>query len=930
MNFRNWLLRPWFPYFLAAIVSVSTIVLLFQSIHFDRAVTNKEKRLQVSSHLNQIRAALEGNIYNNANLVRGLAATIATEPEMDQKRFASLARQLFKGRHQLRNIGAAPDLVIRLMYPMKGNEGALGLDFRKNEGQRKAALFAKEQRELIMAGPLELVQGGQAFIARLPVFIDYDIDQAGDFWGLISTVIDIQKLYSDSGLFAASGMLNVAIQGKDGTGSLGSFFYGDEKIAERDPVIATVSLPYGDWTMYAIPKDGWPVRGELQTLLIVELLIGGAFIVFSLVFAGKLLAERQGITAELDNQKFAMDEHAIVSTSDVDGAITYVNDRFCRVSGYSRDELLGSNHRIVKSDYHPGKFYDEMWGTISGGKVWHGEIKNKAKDGTYYWVVSTIVPFLTSDGKPFQYIAVRTDITADKENQDALEHAMAEAEVANNTKSEFLASMSHEIRTPMTSILGLSDMLLDDRLSLKSADKVGKIKDATTALLGIINDILDISKIEAGKLEVESIDFSPVKITNDVVRLFEQSCSETKQDRLTIAAVVADDFPDAVRADPTRLRQILINLVGNAVKFTDQGSVTLKCRCDKEHSMLHFEIVDTGIGIEAEAQEKLFEDFIQADASVSRKYQGTGLGLSICKRLVELMGGEIGLLSRLGDGSTFWFNMPYEEPVSDFVVDGAQNFGVKHFTGSRPLKILVAEDNEINQSIIQSILNKMGHDTYIASNGLEAIAAVEAAHFDLILMDVRMPEMSGPDATKKIRGMEGFKSTIPIIALTADIMADQRQHYFDVGMNDCVGKPIDHEELAVAINKVVGETVNMTNEERIEAPTGRFDLQETLDRLMLPEEVLIPLIQQFVDQYSDVDIKLQALVDENELHGAAELAHAVKGVSGTFGVKAVSECAANLERMLRAGETKGLSKKLASFSDSLTQSIMEMRKINTR
>lgn len=931
MELKHWLLRPWFPYCLAVLVAIATVFLLFQSVHFDREIATKEKRLQVTGQINQLRAALEGNVYNSANLVQGLAAVIATEPDMDQERFASLARQLFKGRHQLRNIGAAPDLVISLMYPLKGNEGALGLDFRKNEAQRRAAMFAVEKRSIIMAGPLTLVQGGEAFIARLPVFIDDGSARTGEAWGLISTVIDIEKFYADSGLFAASKALDVAIQGKDGRGADGDFFYGDAAIAERDPVVTTVSLPYGEWLLYAMPKEGWPMKGELETVLIAEILIGGAVIVLSLVFCGWLLADRQGMTAELDNQKLAMDAHAIVSTADVDGTITYVNEKFCNVSGYSREELLGSNHRIVKSGAHPDSFFRDMWRTIAGGQVWHGEIKNKAKDGSHYWVASTIVPFLKPDGRPYQYIAVRTDITADKENQDALRRAIAETEAANNIKSEFLASMSHEIRTPMTGILGLSDMLLDDHLSPESVEKVDKIKESTTALLSIINDILDISKIEAGKFEIEKIDFSPSKIAHDVIHLFNQSNAEAKRDRLKIAVDVADDFPEAVRADPTRLRQVLINLVGNAVKFTDRGSVTLRCRCDAQESRLIFDVADTGIGIEETAQQKLFEDFVQADASVSRQYQGTGLGLAICKRLVELMGGEISLDSTPGEGSTFSFYLPYEEPASDFVVDGTETFEIKNFTGSRPLKILVAEDSEINQRIIMSLLGKMGHDAFIASNGLEAVEAVEASDFDLILMDVRMPEMSGPDATKRIRGMEGFKSTIPIIALTADIMAENKQYYLDVGMNDCVGKPINHEELALAMNKAIGETVNMASETEAPVETAdedAFDLQEALERLMLPKEVLFPLIGQFVDDYGDVDERLRALVDGGDLPGAADLAHTVKGVSGTLGVKAVSEHSAALEKMLRAGDTSSLDDLLTVFSAALAQATSEMRKID--
>ncbi len=926
MKFRNWILRPWFPYSIAFIVSILTIVLMFQSIDLDREITNKEKRLEVSGQLNQLRAALEGNLYNNANLVRGLAAAIATEPDMGQKRFAAIAKQLFKGRQQLRNIGAAPDLVIRLMYPLKGNERAIGLDFQKNEGQRKAALLAKDQRQIIIAGPLELAQGGEAFIARLPVFIDDESERGGDFWGLISTVIDIQKLYADSGLFAASTTLDIAIQGKDGTGSSGAFFYGDESIAKQEPSIATVSLPYGEWKMYAIPKEGWPVRGERQTFLIVELLIGGAFIVLSLVFAGKLLSEREGITAELNNQKFAMDEHAIVSATDIDGTITYVNDKFCEVSGYSRDELLGKNHRIVNSNYHSGEFFDEMWHTISAGKVWHGEIRNKAKEGTYYWVSSTIVPFLNHDGKPIQYIAVRTDITADKDNQKMLEHTMAEAEIANKTKSEFLASMSHEIRTPMTGILGFTDLLLEENHSRSANKKIMNIKTSATALLGILNDILDLSKLDSGKLEIEKVYFDPSQIANDVTQIFYQTCPANKKDNLIITSKVTADFPKGISADSTRLRQVLINLMGNAVKFTDAGSVTLHCKKVQDSDVLKFQVVDTGIGIDKETQGKLFGDFVQADASISRKYQGTGLGLAICKRLVELMGGEIGIESIPKQGSTFWFTLPYE-PLPDGVeiIDEGLTKQRK-FLSNRPLSILVAEDNEINQTIIKALLDRMGHESTFANNGTEAVEAAKSQDFDLILMDIRMPELSGTDATRQIRSFSGFKGHTPIIALTADVMAENRQSYFDAGMNDCVAKPINQEELAVAINKAVGETVNVIDDDKEKIPIEKsYNLDEIKSRLGLPSDVIITLLDKFASDYGNIASRIKELADNNDLDSVRELAHALKGVSGSLGMPKIYEQASQIEAEAKVKNAASIQEKITILSSEIDKAVSAIR-----
>lgn len=399
-------------------------------------------------------------------------------------------------------------------------------------------------------------------------------------------------------------------------------------------------------------------------------------------------------------------------------------------------------------------------------------------------------------------VGFRVDITE-------LKIAQQEAEAANAAKSEFLASMSHEIRTPMTGVLGFADMLIDDKLPSQSEAKVRKIQEVAASLLNIINDILDISKLDAGRLEIETVNFKPAKLANDVTQLFYQTCPAEKKEKLTISAQISEDFPESVKADPTRLRQVLVNLMGNAVKFTDGGSVILKCSHDGDAQKLRFEVVDTGIGVLPDVLEQLFGEFIQADASISRQYQGSGLGLAICKRLVELMGGEIGVESSIGLGSTFWFTLPYELVDGDAFMAEEDGVSTKQFVGSRALSILVAEDNEINQVIIRAILEKMGHHPTFAADGAEAVNALQSDEYDLILMDVRMPVMSGPDATRQIRQLPGFKSMIPIIALTADVMAENKQSYFDAGMNDCVGKPINQDELAVAMNKALGETVNM-------------------------------------------------------------------------------------------------------------------------
>lgn len=688
-----------------------------------------------------------------------------------------------------------------------------------------------------------------------------------------------------------------------------------------------------------------------------------------LVIQQKEDAKLSLVTRETTNIVIITDEH---------GVTEYVNSGFVRTTGYEPEDIIGKRPGAVLQgkDTNPDTVA-HMSRELAAGRGFSVGVLNYMKNGKAYWVEITCQPVEEPD-EPKKFIAVQNDATWRKqaemtlakskadlqaqliqttEAQQRMEQQAAElvelaereaelrgkAEAAEQAKSEFLASMSHEIRTPMTGVMGFADMLLDDDLSPDSAEKVHRIKDATNSLLRIINDILDISKLDAGKLEIESIDFDPRALADDVVSLFRQTCPKEKRSVLTIECRFDENIPSIVSADPTRLRQILINLVGNAVKFTERGSVVLSCNFDEIEGIPHlaYRITDTGIGIDSIMLPFIFDKFSQVDASISRGYQGTGLGLSICKRLVGLMGGDINAESSPNQGSEFRFRIPFG-PASTTRLSTLNETAIAPVDMSKlqQATILVAEDNTINQRIVEAMLSGLGHQAHFVENGRDAVLAVERQEFDLVLMDVRMPILSGPDATREIRKLPGTKGQIPIIALTADVISENQKLYFDAGMTDCVAKPIERDLLAAAIQTAVtrsdgklDKNDSVTAIDRVAtqqqlAPAQKsvsYSVSDLAARMMLTEDVLIPLVRSFVTSYQDVDQHLIELCRQEQYADAAELAHSIKGVSGNLAVDSLSTLAADLEDSLRNQELDRLPPQLDAFSTTLQQAITAMR-----
>ncbi|MBY6059227.1 PAS domain S-box protein [Leisingera daeponensis] len=928
----------------------------------------QSQRADTQQEAGMLKSRLEGQLNGDYQRLRGLAAMLATEPDMAQARFAGIAAKVLEGETAIRHIAAAPSLVVSLLHPMKGNESAIGLDYNKNAAQRAAAHRVRDSGDMVLAGPVDLVQGGSGFIYRLPIFTGTGAER--EFWGILSAVVETGTLYAGTGVNGGSG-LDIALTGQDGTGAAGLQFFGSPGILSDDPVLMDINLPAGTWQLAARPQGGWQEQPANVWQLRFALLAAGTLIVFPTFLAGRLSAARQTAIGKLrrreaeleavsrrleiavktskvgiwecdaENQRVSWDsrmhelygipedqgpltgqawndrlhpedrgrvaealqaaeqgnthfasefrilledgtvkhiralaspftdargrewmigvnwnvsedvrlreeliranqtlsernselnqgkqaleqahaelqkqqaelhrlslvaKHASDSIilTDADRRILWVNDAFTRATGFRAADAIGQTpSELLDGPGTDAGVIREMNRHKDLGIRYHNEVLNYTKTGDEVWFDTNIVPVTSADGSVDLIIGIERDITHSKQRERELAEAKLEAEQADRAKSEFLANMSHEIRTPMNGIIGMADLLTEADLPPDEMQNVETIRSSAQALLKIINDILDLSRLEAGKFSITAEDFKLRDCISSATNLFRPKAQEKG---LLLEVSYAEGLPERMHGDDGRLRQILVNLIGNAVKFTAEGKIAVRVsHAPDDPYCLVIEVEDSGIGISENQARHIFDRFTQADAATTKAFGGTGLGLTISSMLAKRMGGGISVMSELGQGSCFRLELQFApacrapEKVLPPSLETVPQLG--------PCRVLLAEDNQTNRLLIRKYLRGQPVELTEAANGRAAVDMCKDLQPDIILMDMSMPVLDGIGATREIRSLPIRQPVI--VALTANAFASDQHACLEAGMDHFLAKPVKKAVLLHTLAELLAET----------------------------------------------------------------------------------------------------------------------------
>lgn len=535
------------------------------------------------------------------------------------------------------------------------------------------------------------------------------------------------------------------------------------------------------------------------------------------------------------------------------------------------------------------------------------------QQGEYLWL-EVHGKVLGEKGVLRRIAGIVVNTTPHKFLQGTLRHMIAEQEKVAHTRTRFLSTLNHELRSPLSGIMGMVSLLKETCLSEDQRHYIENIENSSAMLLELVNDMLDVSKLKSGKFEFEKIQFSMAEVIKQASELIRASLIKKN---LTFNAFMGQEVPASLKGDPTRLQQILVNLLSNAAKFTDDGSITLTIKVkenrvsdhQKELSLivLRFEVVDTGMGIDREVQERIFEDFTQADSSISRLYGGTGLGLSICKDLVQLMGGEIGVDSELGKGSVFWFEVPFER--GEEAARDMSDVAIKKAPVSRSsskLKILLVEDNQVNQEVIRGLLALLGDEVTVANNGKEAVEIFPTQKFDVVLMDLNMPVLDGIGATQAIRALP--HGQVPIIAVTANTFTGAQENCLNYGITTLLTKPV-HKTTLEEVLRPYRPVLDHDQEVSPSPPTSFFMDQLVLERLVneLGKEKVMDLLNLY---RKDAALLVRQIKAASLPHDQKNFAHTLAGMSENLGIQRVGKLARDIMNSPEGADTLPLVQEL--------------------
>lgn len=621
-----------------------------------------------------------------------------------------------------------------------------------------------------------------------------------------------------------------------------------------------------------------------------------------------------------------------IAMTDLSGKITFVNKT---KNSTTKDDLIGKDLKLLYPKKHRDNISKITTEAIEQKIQTSTEFSNKVKN-LESWLSLRIRPILKEENEITGLVVIETDVTEVRRVAQEIA-ARKKAEEAVETKSQFLANMSHEIRTPLNGILGMANLLSDQIKGEENTHKIEVIQNCGETLLALINDILDFSKMEAGKIVLENIPFELFSCVKDIVELLGPKASEKG---LLLHYKIENSVPNWIYGDTTRVRQILLNLVGNAIKFTERGEILVAISSKKMNSDLHeirIGVKDTGIGISKEAKKRLFKTFSQVDAATTRKFGGTGLGLSICKGLSEAMGGTIGANGELGQGSEFYFTLIAKEAPT-------QSYKRKNFSEGLgpdmaekyPLQILIAEDNRVNQLVVTGFLKRLGYTADVAANGLEAIQSLKRKKYDLILMDCHMPEMDGFEATREISKF--WSNDRPkIIAATASTLEDDRKRCEEAGMDDILPKPITINGLAEILHKYSTgcseDTPQSANITSLFPNNLSVDKTALLDAFHGVEDVLLSSIPSFLESYSKMIKVLKKSATSGNFDAIKKTTHTLKGAAmNLYANKTVRLCeemeAGCAKNSLVCVKTRiiDLENQETALSEALNEVLKELKK----